>query len=624
MNLIALLENHAGQRPTDSAMRFLDHRGALVGQLNWRDLRDATCATAQRFKALRGERVLLICDPGLSFMPTLLGCMAAGVIVVPLAPIDVKHSHTQRATIARIVVDADIRHGIASGQSFAALRHLDLGLKYHDVSVLETASQPLELPDEDALVGLLYTSGSTAEPKAVPLRHRHLAYNARTCCQAWSISASSRLSSWMPNQHSFGLVYNVLLPLFSGAEVVAMAPSSFVNNPRLWLQSLSDHACTHGAAATFGYQLCVDQIDLESCEGLDLSHWQVGLISAEPVRKGVCDGFMSRFRSLGLRENLFCALYGLSESGPITSQAACTPITYDMRPQVPADLALARLGSSLPETRIVIVDPQKQVEVAHGEVGEVWVQGPSVFDGYWRREQANAQAFASLENHSGTFFRTGDQGFWQDGALVLNGRIKEMMIVRGKNFYPQDIEQIARETHPVFEMGCAAAFAQLSENLGDDAPTLVLEAPRELAEAAALARQVAQHVLAQLGLQLTRVVLVPNGSVQKTASGKIRRMATAQALKSMNPIAVWQQSTDVATQASDGDLLEQLCGLVAAQAALDLDEVEADVPLDEYDLDSLSYVALADAISQRFGKPFTATLFYKYETLAEIAEALER
>jgi len=569
MNLLEMLQRNAAEWGDRSALIFLDENGAETLRRSWRESAELVASQAARLREEipAGAALLLVFDPGPDFCVALLAAIAAKLVAVPLPPMEAARAPAQCRFIEQLLKDTAAPAILAGGHSHQLLQqHLPAAagvLRLLDFAALPVAGPPFARTSRP-------TSGSTSAPKGVSIRQRHLRYNAASCCAQWRIDCDSILVSWMPNQHSFGLIYNCLLPLHAGCTLVAMAPTSFLARPGLWLEAVDRYRGSHGAAATFGYQTLVDKLPLDAVAKLEVSCWQVGLFSAEAVRRGVCEAFSTKFAGLGLPPDFFCALYGLSESGPIASMPIATPMRYRTKPGAPAELDLACVGPALPGTTLIAVDPHSGRPVAAGEQGEIWVAGPSVTEGYFRREQENEQSFARLPGFESTFFRTGDLGHFDGGYLTISGRLKEMFIIRGKNYYPQDLEWAALQTLPTNERWAAAAF--MDANDGDSELTLVLEARAGLAESAyrTIAHKALAAVAADLGLVPDRMVLVAPGAIPRTASGKIRRLPCRAAWAADRLEVLHQEARPRAESVAEaaGSPSSALAGLVPLFAAL--------------------------------------------------------
>ncbi len=640
MLLTDMLKKNARENPNGTAFIFLDEKGEENRTVTHEEIFDWTETLSNRFLDAdwQGRTAFLIFDHGVEFTLTFHACIRAGMTCVPLPPPDPGKLDFQTHYWRTLVQDTEADLIFSCGKACSLLASVIKEVSpentvllydlYQIMEELPEGSHPSQARLSDR-AALLYTSGSTSAPKGVSILHKHLAYNAQSCCESWAIHPDSVLTSWMPNHHSFGLIYNVLLPAFSGCTLVSLSTGAFIRNPRLWFEMIHRHKGTHGAAATFGYQLCSDRI--HSTEDLDLSSWRTGLISAEPVRKGVCDQFLTKFESLGLPSTFFCALYGLSETGPITSMPVNAPSLFFQKPETPESLALACVGKQLPESRVLCVNPKTETVCNDGETGEIWVSGPSVMEGYFRREQTNQESFARLEGVQGLFFRTGDQGFIEDGHVYITGRIKEVIIVRGKNFYPQDIEWLGRECLPDVGPGSAAAFT--SDEM-EPVITLVIETPPSIlgdeTTGSAMAKTAGAFVAQKLGLVVGEIVLVPPGAIPKTPSGKIKRQACRQALEFGDIDVLYRErlsAKETVAQAPQPEVVDSTLGyiqqLFAQAMSMSTEEVDPSTPMGDYQLDSVAYLELAQAIEAQQKQTFHPANFFRFESIKELAGYLD-
>ena len=636
MLLTEMLVRNAERDPQGLAFVFLDDHGKEQRRLTHEEMADLSKTLCNQFleAGWGGTTAFLLFDHGLEFALAFHACLAAGITCVPLAPPEEGKLDFQVGYWKTLAEDTSANLIFSSGAAFKLLASASGKLNPENKPLLcDFAEIMKELPKEKQQykpnfsdrAALLYTSGSTSAPKGVSLLHGNLVYNARSCCECWQITQDSVLATWMPNHHSFGLIYNVLLSAFSGCTVVSLSTGAFIRNPRLWFEMVHTYKATHGAAATFGYQLCTDCI--KPLKDLDLSSWQVGLISAEPVRRGVCDNFLAAFKSLGLPDNFFCPLYGLSETGPITSMPVNVPSQFFRKPDAPDHLALACVGLQLPGTNVFCVNPDSGKLCPNGETGEIWVSGPSVMAGYFRREAANSEAFSALPSHDAPCFRTGDQGFIDHGYVYITGRLKEVIIVRGKNYYPQDIEWLGRECHDGAGLGAAAAFVSDQER---QTITLVIEVAPEVVgdekTGMAMAKKSGSFIAQKLGLHIHEIVLVPPHSIPKTASGKIQRAACRQALEDEDlDLLHLERLTfgSTATPVVADSTLSYVQQLFAQKLSMTPEEVDPSLPIGDYQLDSVSFLELAQAIETQQNQTFHPANFFRFQSLGELAEYLD-
>jgi acyl-CoA synthetase (AMP-forming)/AMP-acid ligase II len=493
----AVLRWRAAHTPGATSHIFLADGERELPPLSYAELDRSARAIAARVRqeCAPGDRVLLLYPPGLEFVAAFFGCLSAGVVAVPAYPPRNK-SHMPR--IQAILADAGASLALTTAKTLAGLRgnEEDLpGLRW-----LATDTVPLELADawvpedhdEHALAFLQYTSGSTGTPKGVMVSHRNILYNSLYIQQSFSLSQQSVSVSWLPSFHDMGLIDGVIQPLYTGFPGVLLPPVSFIQKPLRWLQAVTRYRGTHGGGPNFGYDLCTQKVTDEQRAELDLSSWRSAYNGAEPVRPHTIRQFTECFAPCGFGSKTFYPCYGLAETtlmvtgGHVTldpvmlsvdktalEQGRALPPTSPER-----GIELVGSGKAILETQALIVDPESGIECAEGLVGEVWLSGPTLCQGYWHREKETQEAFGArlAGSDAGPFLRTGDLGFLKDGELFVSGRIKDLIIVRGRNLYPQDVEWVAEEAHPALRAGCGAAFSV--EKDGEERLVVVQELER--------------------------------------------------------------------------------------------------------------------------------------------------
>ncbi|HEV2087264.1 MAG TPA: condensation domain-containing protein, partial [Cryptosporangiaceae bacterium] len=402
----------------------------------------------------------------------------------------------------------------------------------------------------DATAVLQYTSGSTSDPRGVMLSHANLLHNSGLIQQLFGTTTESRGLVWLPPYHDMGLIGGLLQPLYGGFPVTLMSPLHFLEQPMRWLRAIDRFGATVSGGPNFAYDLCVRRCDPDQAARLDLSSWRVAFNGAEPVRPETLGRFAAAFAPSGFRPDAFLPCYGLAEATLIVSghggrgsagDAGPTEETGPPVPIVPVDRAalerhlvcppstgpvahLTSCGPTAPDQRIAIVDPVTSIACAPDRVGEIWVSGPSVATGYWRKPDETGRVFRArlAGSAEGPFLRTGDLGFLHDGHLVVTGRLKDLVIVRGQNHYPQDVELTAERVDPILRPGCTAAFLPFDD---DDRLVLVHEVRQgsEAVDVSDVATRIRQAVAQEHGLEVHTVVLVRARGMPKTSSGKVQR-----------------------------------------------------------------------------------------------------
>jgi acyl-CoA synthetase (AMP-forming)/AMP-acid ligase II/acyl carrier protein len=497
---------------------------------------------------MQGERVILLFPPGLDFIAGLFGCLFAGAVAVPAYP---PRPRGRQHALAAIVADA--RPALLLTVSSIASRAAALaegepalaGLRW--LAVDEPAADDEESwaprwshPGADAgsLAFLQYTSGSTAAPKGVMVSHGNLLHNEEMIRMAFGQSEESVIVSWLPLFHDMGLIGGVLQPLYLGASCILMSPAAFLQRPARWLEAISRYGATTSGGPDFAYRLCLERPG--GREGLDLSRWSVAFAGAEPVRPETLERFAREMAPYGFRREAFYPCYGLAEATLfVTGGRKEEPPRWieveseglghgRIRPASagPA-VRLTACGRAWCGQEVAVVDPETGVRRPAGEVGEIWVAGPSVAGGYWQRPEETARTFGARlagEPDTGPFLRTGDLGFQWGGELYVTGRLKDLIILRGRNHYPQDLELAVERSHPGLRPGCGAAFSV--EREGEERLVVVQEVgARREGDVEEMADAVFRQVFEEHEVRLDELVLVEPGTIPKTSSGKIRRAA---------------------------------------------------------------------------------------------------
>jgi acyl-CoA synthetase (AMP-forming)/AMP-acid ligase II len=519
-----VVARRAHETPNRTAYVFLDERGAETTVLSYAELHERALGVAAALPCGPGERALLAFPQCPEFVVAFLGCLYAGVVAVPVNP--PRRTRVQEATAA-VVLDADAAVVLCLSANREALGDLLPALAVDTLGPGAGAPLPRERAD---LAFLQYTSGSTSAPKGVMVSHGNLAANEEMIAAAFGHDEGSTVVGWVPFFHDQGLIGNLLQPLWVGARAIMLSPMAFVRRPLLWLETVSRYRAHTSGGPNFAYDACV------AARGplptLDLSCWKVAFNGAEPVRAETVEAFTRAFAPHGFDPAAMHPCYGLAEAtlivtgtgrlrGPRILGADPDALTRgEVRPGV---RPLAGSGAVLPGETVRIVDPDSRRPVPAGGVGEVWVSGPAVAQGYWRRPEDPAFG-AALDDEPGEYLRTGDLGSLVDGELYVVGRIKDVAIIRGRNHHPHDVEHTVGAAHPALQPGAAAAFAV------DERIVVVQEVRREHRRTGDL-REVTGAVREALtrehGLALGELVVTLPGRVPKTSSGKVRRAAAA-------------------------------------------------------------------------------------------------
>jgi acyl carrier protein len=550
--LIDLLDWRATQQPGREAYTFLEGGEAEDSSVNYRELERQVRSVASQLQSAgvaTGERVLLLYPPGLEYVVAFLGCLYAGVIAVPAYPPRLSRPESRLLAIA---ADSKATVALTTTHILSNLeRRLVHAPELKSLLWLATddgkdSARKWRCPEMDSntLAFLQYTSGSTAAPKGVMVTHGNLLHNLAMIYHGLGYTPNSQMVTWLPPYHDMGLIGGLLQPLYGGFPAALMPPVSFLQRPLGWLRAISRLGADTGGGPDFAYDLCSSKITPEERATLNLSKWTVAFNGAEPIRLETLERFAATFAPCGFRWEAFYPTYGLAEATLIVSGGSKTapPVALSVegaeleRDRVVVASAggkstrtLVGCGQVLADQRIVVVDPESLTQCPTDRVGEIWVSGPSVAQGYWDRPEETKHAFRAYlaDTGEGPFLRTGDLGFLHSGELFVTGRLKDLIIVRGLNHYPQDIEHTVERSHVALHPNGCAAFSVTSDE--GEHLVVVQELERRYVRNADLGEVIAsvrRGVAEHHEVQVHAVVLVRTGSIPRTSSGKIQRRAT--------------------------------------------------------------------------------------------------
>ena len=550
-SIVDHLAHQAGLRGDRPSFTALPEKGGEPRRLSFAEMDHRARALAARLlqTAAPGGRAVLLFQPGLDMVLAILGCLAAGIVAVPLMlP---RRAGARDASLA-ILDDCAPRLALTSRDVMANRQDMvdRFGAAFRWIEVDADLAPPADIPAlrrprREDLALLQYTSGSTSTPKGVMVTHGNLLANLEMIRAAMANTEHSTTLGWVPLFHDMGLVMQVMQPLYVGAHSVLMPPAAFMQRPLSWLRAISAHRAEVTCAPNFAFDLCVSRFRPDQMDGIDLSCLKVALNGAEPVHAATIERFAATFAPYGFDPAAMYPGYGLAEGTLLVSGfrrgdgASWQPVSraalQDGRAVAPgpapdADIQRAvACGRSLPGERVAIVDPERLTERQAGHVGEIWVSGPNVAQGYWQRPEATAAAFAARiagAIDGAAWLRTGDLGFLDEaGGLYVTGRIKDVIVIRGANHYPQDIERTVQDAHPALRRDGGAAFSVLDED-GTERLVVVQEIDRtqrhgldtEDVIACIRAAVATGHELA-----LHDIALIRPSTLPKTTSGKTQR-----------------------------------------------------------------------------------------------------
>ncbi|HMS47080.1 fatty acyl-AMP ligase [Candidatus Microthrix sp.] len=573
VDLVDMVRSRADSQGDETVFRFLLDGEADELPFSYGELDRQARALAVRLQqeGRPGDRVVILMAPGAEFVVAFVACMYSGLIAVPAFLPDVMNAERSVPRLRAIAQDAEAVC-ILTDELFATFRE-QLWSVAPDLARTPwlLAGEAIRTGDPEAwsdpglggeaIAFIQYTSGSTALPKGVVLTHGNLLANSEVIKSKCFVDGEFSGVSWLPPYHDMGLIGGVLQPLYQGRPMVLMSPMDFLARPLRWLQAITKYSATVSPAPNFAFELCVRRIAPEQREGLDLSSWRVAFNGAEPIRPSTLERFEEAFGPYGWRGQTMLPCYGLAESTLIVSghgpelPAVVTPFDRDAlgkgeaRPAAETETVerLVACGGTEPLHDIRIVDPDSAVELDDGEIGEIWLSGPSVGRGYWGRRRQTREIFeARLDSGEGPFLRTGDLGFFHDGELYVAGRIKDLIIVRGRNLYPQDIEGLVEKV-PGVRAGCVAAFAVAADDGATDALAVVAEVDEaKLGDPSAAAVAIRSAVTEHYQVAPAVVTLIRPRSLAKTSSGKVQRHAAKRALEegALDAVLAWPPESD--------------------------------------------------------------------------------
>lgn len=549
-NLIQLLQQQATRYPKRDAFIFLKDGETEAGKLTYPALEKRARAIAAQLQRLNmaGKSALMLYPPGLEFIEAFWGCLYAGVVAVPAFP---PKRNQKLARLEAMATDAQATLALTTTSVLSNIQQYwgeDPLVKNLQWVATNDIADDLESrwvePDvsTETLAFLQYTSGSTGRPKGVMVSHGNLLHNGSVLKHCFENTSDSIGVNWLPHYHDMGLIGGIIQPLYLGMQMTLLPPITFLQKPVRWLRAISKYRATTTGGPNFAYDWCVKRIQPEQLAGLDLSCWKIATNGAEPIRERSLAQFEQMLAPYGFRRRMFYPCYGMAETtllisggvpsaDPVIRQLDRRAFEKETRVVLADEMAEARefvgCGQNL-LTEIAIAHPETKTRCTHDEVGEIWVSGKSVAMGYWQRPELTQEMFHAYfsDTGEGSFFRTGDLGFLLEGELFVTGRLKDVMIIRGANYYPQDIEYTVENSHAALRSGSGAAFTVNYK--GEEQLVIVQEVARSYLrklDADAVVGDIVEALTAEHQLKTHAVVLVKPGSIPKTSSGKIQRYA---------------------------------------------------------------------------------------------------
>jgi thioester reductase-like protein len=660
MTLINLLGQKAALQANKTAFSFLADGEEVTHRITYQELDHAAKLVAANLSSSFGvqDRVLLVLNPSIEYIKALFGCFYAGMIALPIYPPDPNSLAQSLSVIENIVKDAQPKIVLtlsALEETMATLFASSTVLKDLQWIVVDKLIEKTSLKWQspklsgDDLAVLLYTSGSTGIPKGVMLSHSNLIHNAEIMSKGCEITPTDKLCTWVPPYHVSGLFAGIVWPVFAGMENVIFSPQNFLAHPLRWLKAIDNYGVTISGAPNFAYELCNNAIADQDIILLDLSRWRIAISGGEAIRYETINKFCQKFSSAKFNTNTFWPMFGLTESTMISTggvsgrgvlnksisrkqmekgQAILTQDKDDT-------LHLVGSGQALKDMTVKIVDPEKLIECAENQIGEIWVSGPSVAKGYWQKADLSEKIFqARLSNSQETFLRTGDLGYFQSQELYITGRWKEIIIIRGINHYPEDIEKTVRQSSLVLTTTTCAAFS--IDISGQEQLAIAIEVNANNLDLLNLIGELRKAVANKHGLQIQQLFLLKSGQIPKTRTNKVQRKACAQLASSPE----WQ-AQNVADQATESkntiNTIREVCfdkeiltnvsklatylqNKLAKILHTSINCIEIEKTISQLGVDSLATVQFIAEIRNSLNVEISAGRFFDKTTLKSLAQ----
>lgn len=658
--IVDILNNHSKKNKNKKAFIFIDENENEIDSLSYIELQDQAKNIAAYLKQTcnSGDRVLLLFQPGLDYIKALFACFIAGVIAVPLYP---PRRNKKADRIIRVAESCDyslilcgeqdketiVGNFYDSSANDAACNELDEKAKAINLHTIESIKKNIIFDDKFNLASpgdvafLQYTSGSTGVPKGVTINHENIIGNVSALTTAVKSHKDDVFVNWLPLFHDLGLITAVLWPVYLGATSVLMSPANFIRRPILWLNAITKYRGTLCGAPNFAFQLCCEKINDEELPRLDLSSWRVAYNAAEPVQNDTIQSFQQKFAAAKLMPTALLTSYGMAEATAFItcSEVEDTVSTFNVDAELLSKNQIAvcddnkksqiliGCGKAIKPHDIRVVDPVTLQELPDDEVGEVWFSGPSVSTGYWELPEITQSTFSqSLPNRGDAYMRTGDFGLMHKGEIYITGRMKDIIIIEGRNYYPQDIEWHTEKYNDEVAAGACAAFSYP----GNDGEKLIVVA--EIARSAArnsnlnqVIKNIRQKIISEFFIHASSVILLKPLSMPKTSSGKIQRKLT-KSLLAENKLNILLHSDDMpevdyVAPSNDGEM--KLCLLIGR--ILGREKISIEDNFFDIGGKSLTAIELISGIKEQFaGVEVSFEQLFSAPTIKDLALYIEQ
>ncbi|MDH5548005.1 MAG: AMP-binding protein [Gammaproteobacteria bacterium] len=661
-SFVDIIYNRFSKTPQKLVFKFLNTSDQIATDITYERLflRSQIIAAMLLEHVSKYDRCLLLFPPGLAYIEALIGCISAEVIAIPAYP---PMNNRLMHNIRNIIKDSDCNIILTTEKLRGRFADSFENVELLATDTLEESihSTPIVSPkdiDLDATAIIQYTSGSTGFPKGVMISHRNLSHNSMQSALAFQVEPTSINVSWLPPYHDMGLIGAILNPLYDDVLSILMPPTQFLQSPFRWLRAISEFGATHSGAPNFAYELCCQKITSEQKSTLNLSSWKVAFNGAEPIRKETLHRFYETFKECGLSPTTLRPCYGLAEATLIASSSP-TPhepfsvsvsrssletgkIEISTTAELKTHVELVSCGSALVGQNIVIVDPASLEKCADNVVGEIWIQGPSIAKGYWNNKIESEYTFnAYIKNTSqGPFLRTGDLGFISQERIFVTGRLKDLIIINGRNLYPQDLEFSAKNSHNAFMRGSTAAFSVSDQNRAEQLIIVQEIDKRYKGSTLKLLDAIRQATSGDFNITPSELILVSLGTLPRTTSGKIQRKQTKSLYKSEGLVAIDEWKLPIRNDHAFQTFVEKkssfqssqpwnqenitawITQYIAKSQNLSENNIYPEQTFSSLGLGSVEAVELTATMEKFLGFPVSPMLAWNYPTIKEAASFL--
>lgn len=652
-SLVEIISKRAVSQYNHVVYRFLGDGVNETESFTFGEIDRVARSIAQKLseRVSKGDRVVLLFPQGLNYIAALYGCFYGGFIAIPVYP-PRRNRKTDR--LNAIIEDSGASVCLSTEDVFNTVERnfsdnkLLSDMEWFMYEKVSGISEPKTLnafPEPGDVAFIQYTSGSTGNPKGVMITHENIIYNSEFIHRSFGFSSNTVGMNWLPVFHDMGLIGGIFQAAFLGLLNVGMPPVAFLKNPLNWLKAIDKYKATTGGGPNFGYDYCIQKISPDEVNGLDLSAIKNFYCGGEPVRRKIFEDFPKVFSAAKVRANQMFAVYGMAETTLIVTggdpgtepkfirvdQEALSNNRVVFVSKDKKGVDLVSNGHVWMETEVAIVNPETFEKVDENMIGEVWIKGPTVAKGYWNKPEETKRTFkAFMKNGGGPWLRSGDLGFLYNDELYITGRLKDLIIIRGVNYYPNDIEYTVELAHEAFKVNSGAAFS--IQNEGGEKLVIVQELERKFlrnTDYDALIALIRKVIAEEHELEVFSVVLIRTGSIPLTSSGKIQRRQTRYEYLTdkLNVVASWQmdenkttEKTKAATAPTAENIKLWLVNWVMRNQHFKREEIDLDTPITSYGIDSLAAVTLEQEISTKFGFQWHVSYFMLNPTINKLAE----